>query len=313
MLNLNNFVNLQLFDLKAITTNIENVGLGSRLKDYGILMKFKLSLTVVFSAVMAYLIALEGQLNWLNVAVLFLGGFFTTGAANALNQVLEKDYDKLMKRTENRPLATGRMTSSEAVLIAGLSSLLGVSLLAAFNPMTGFLGMVSLILYAFVYTPMKRVSNISVFIGAIPGALPIVIGCTAAQNGTLTGLATALFTIQFIWQFIHFLAIAWLGDEDYKNAGFYMMPSKNGEKDKTTGLHSIIHSLVLIPVSWMPYFLHATGLTSAIILTVLSLAFLYFAVNLYKECSREAARKQMFFSLVYLPIALLALYFDKIF
>lgn len=298
--------------MKAIISNIETVGLSSKIKDYGILMKFKLSLTVVFSAVMAYLIALEGQVNWLNVTVLFLGGFFTTGAANALNQVLEKDYDKLMKRTENRPLATGRMTSSEAILIAGLSSLVGVTLLAAFNPMTGFLGMVSLILYAFVYTPMKRVSNVSVFIGAIPGALPIVIGCTAAQNGTITGLATALFTLQFIWQFIHFLAIAWLGDEDYKNAGFYMMPSKNGEKDKTTGLHSIVHSLVLIPVSWMPYFLGVTGLVSAIILSVLALSFLYFAISLYKECSREAARKQMFFSLVYLPIALFALYFDKI-
>jgi heme o synthase len=255
---------------------------------------------------------LDGQLNWANVAILFLGGFFTTGAANALNQVLEKDYDKLMKRTENRPLATGRMSSSEGILVAGLSSLVGVTLLAIFNPMTAFLGMVSLILYSFVYTPLKRVSNISVFVGAIPGALPIVIGCTAAQNGTLTGLATALFTIQFIWQFIHFLAIAWLGDEDYKNAGFYMMPSSNGEKDQTTGLHSIIHSLVLIPVSWLPYYLGETGFSSAIILTSLALGFLYFAAKLYNECSREAARKQMFFSLVYLPIALFALYFDKI-
>jgi heme o synthase len=298
--------------LKAITTNTENVGLGNKIQDYGVLMKFKLSLTVVFSAVMAYLIALDGRLNWANVAILFLGGFFTTGAANALNQVLEKDFDKLMKRTENRPLATGRMTSSEGILVAGLSSLVGVTLLAVFNPMTAFLGMVSLILYSFVYTPLKRISNISVFIGAIPGALPIVIGCTAAQNGTLTGLATALFTIQFIWQFIHFLAIAWLGDEDYKNAGFYMMPSQNGEKDKTTGLHSIIHSLILIPVSWLPFYLGETGFVSAIILTILALGFLYFAAKLYKDCSREAARKQMFFSLIYLPIALFALYFDKI-
>jgi heme o synthase len=298
--------------LKAITTNTENVGLGNKIQDYGVLMKFKLSLTVVFSAVMAYLIALDGRLNWANVAILFLGGFFTTGAANALNQVLEKDFDKLMKRTENRPLATGRMTSSEGILVAGLSSLVGVTLLAVFNPMTAFLGMVSLILYSFVYTPLKRISNISVFIGAIPGALPIVIGCTAAQNGTLTGLATALFTIQFIWQFIHFLAIAWLGDEDYKNAGFYMMPSQNGEKDKTTGLHSIIHSLILIPVSWLPFYLGETGFVSAIILTILALGFLYFASKLYKDCSREAARKQMFFSLIYLPIALFALYFDKI-
>jgi heme o synthase len=298
--------------LKAIAINTESVSLRSKLHDYGLLMKFKLALTVVFSAVMAYLIALEGSVNWGYFTALFLGGFFTTGAANALNQVLEKDYDKLMKRTENRPLATGRMSSSEAILVAGISSLIGVTLLAIFNPMTAFLGMVSLILYAFVYTPLKRVSNINVFVGAIPGALPMLIGCTAAQNGTLTGLGTALFTLQFIWQFLHFLAIAWLGDEDYKNAGFYMMPSKNGEKDKTTGLHSIVHSLILLAVSWMPYFLHATGLVSAIILSVLALGFLYYAINLYKQCSREAARKQMFFSLAYLPIALLALYFDKI-
>lgn len=282
------------------------------MQDYGILLKFKLSLTVVFSAVMAYLIASEGTVNWAYAAILFLGGFFTTGAANALNQVLEKDFDKLMKRTETRPLAAGRMATSEAILVAGLSSLIGLTLLAIFNPMTAFLGMVSLILYSFVYTPMKRISNISVFIGAIPGALPIVIGCTAAQNGQLTGLATALFTLQFIWQFIHFLAIAWLGDEDYKNAGFYMMPSKNGEKDKTTGLHSIVHSLILIPVSWLPYFLGVTGFASAAILTILALSFLYFAFNLYKDCSREAARKQMFFSLIYLPVALFALYFDKL-
>ena len=252
-------------------------------------MKFKLSLTVVFSAVMAFLIALDSYVVWSDLVILFLGGLFTTGAANALNQVIEKDYDKLMKRTENRPISAGRMSVSDGVLFAGLQSLIGISLLAFFNPMTAFLGMVSLILYSFVYTPMKRISNFAVTIGAIPGALPIVIGCTAAQNGQLTSLALALFGLQFIWQFMHFFAIAWLGDEDYKNAGFY-----------------------LLPISWMPYFLGATGFVSAIILTVLALAFVYYGWNLYKKCSREAARAQMFFSLAYLPIALCALYFDKI-
>jgi heme o synthase len=280
-------------------------------RDYGILMKFKLSLTVVFSAVMAFLIALDANFVWSDLCILFLGGFFTTGAANALNQVLEKDYDKLMKRTENRPIATGRMTVSEGVLVAGLSSLLGVSLLAFFNPLTAFLGMVSLILYSFVYTPMKRVSNFAVTIGAIPGALPIVIGCTAAQGGQLTSLALALFGIQFIWQFMHFFAIAWLGDEDYKNAGFYLLPTSDGAKDERVGKQSIIYSLFLLPVSWMPYFLGATGFISAVILTILALAFVYYGWDLYKKCTREAARAQMFFSLAYLPIALCALYFDK--
>ncbi len=282
-----------------------------KVRDYGVLMKFKLSLTVVFSAVMAFLIAVDGTFVWSDLCILLFGGMFTTGAANALNQVLEKDYDKLMKRTENRPIATGRMTVSEGVLVAGLSSLVGVSLLAFFNPLTAFLGMVSLILYSFVYTPMKRVSNFAVTIGAIPGALPIVIGCTAAENGQLTALALALFGIQFIWQFMHFFAIAWLGDEDYKNAGFYLLPTSDGAKDERVGKQSIIYSLFLLPISWMPYFLGATGLISAIVLTILALAFVYYGWDLYKKCSREAARAQMFFSLAYLPIALFALYFDK--
>ena len=294
----------------------ENVGLSlsitQKVRDYGVLMKFKLSLTVVFSAVMAFLIAIDTTFVWFDLLVLFLGGLLTTGAANALNQVLEKDYDKLMKRTENRPIAAGRMTVSEGVLVAGLSSLVGVSLLAFFNPLTAFLGMVSLILYSFIYTPMKRVSNFAVTIGAIPGALPIVIGCTAAEGGRLTALALALFGLQFIWQFMHFFAIAWLGDEDYKNAGFYLLPTNDGAKDERVGKQSIIYSLFLLPISWLPYFLGATGLISAVILTILALAFVYYGWNLYKKCSREAARAQMFFSLAYLPLALCALYFDKI-
>ena len=285
--------------------------LSLKVRDYGILMKFKLSLTVVFSAVMAFLIALDAPFVWSDLCILFLGGMFTTGAANALNQVLEKDYDKLMKRTENRPISTGRMSVSEGVLFAGLTSLLGVSLLACFNPMTAFLGMISLILYSFVYTPMKRVSNFAVTIGAIPGALPIVIGCTAAQDGYLTSLALSLFGLQFIWQFMHFFAIAWLGDEDYKNAGFYLLPTNDGAKDERVGKQSIIYSLFLLPFSWMPYFLGTTGIVSAIILTILALAFVYYGWDLYKKCSREAARAQMFFSLAYLPLALCALYFDK--
>jgi protoheme IX farnesyltransferase len=283
-----------------------------KIKDYGLLMKFKLSLTVVFSAVMAFLIAVDGNYYLTDLFILFLGGFLTTGAANALNQVLEKDYDRLMKRTENRPLPTGRMTVSEAVLVAGLMSLVGIVLLALFNPMTAFLGMLSLISYAFIYTPMKRVSNIAVTIGAIPGALPMVIGCTAAQGGSLTSVALILFALQFIWQFVHFWAIAWLGDEDYKNAGFQLLPTKNGEKDENTGRQSLIYVLFLLPISWGLYYKGVTGWVSAVILTILAIGFAYTAWNLYKKCSREAARIQMFYSLLYLPLALMALYFDKI-
>ena len=301
-------------DVSVINTEDSGLfsALSQKVRDYGVLMKFKLSLTVVFSAVMAFLIALDTKLVWSDFWILFLGGFFTTGAANALNEVLEKDYDKLMKRTENRPLATGRMTVSEAVLVAGLMSLLGISFLAMFNPMTAFLGMVSLISYAFVYTPMKRVSNVAVTIGAIPGALPMVIGCTAAQGGVLTGLALSLFALQFFWQFVHFWAIAWLADDDYKAAGFKLLPTKDGVKDENTGKQSVIYALMLVPVSWMPYYFGTSGVVSAIILTVLALVFAYFGWGLYKKCSREAARAQMFFSFAYLPLALGALYFDKI-
>lgn len=282
-----------------------------KVKDIGVLMKFKLSLTVVFSAVMAYMIAAEGRIVLGDVFVLFLGGLFTSGAACGLNQVLEKDFDTMMKRTENRPVATGRMTVSEGVLLSGLMSLLGVSLLAYFNPISAFLGMISLISYAFIYTPVKRISNIAVTIGAIPGALPIVIGCTAAQNGVLTPLALALFALQFIWQFPHFWAIAWLGDEDYKRAGFKLLPTKDGVKNNDTGRQSLIYALVLVPISWLPYYLGATGWVSAVYLTILALVMAYLAFNFYKKDDRKTALTQMFYSIAYLPLALIGLYLDK--
>lgn len=298
-------------EIKIASLNIPSIII-EKIKDYGILMKFKLSLTIVFSAAFAFLIALKGSIDWANFVVLILGGMLTSGAASALNQILEKEYDTMMKRTENRPLAANRMTVTEAILVAGIMSLVGVSLLALLSPVTAFLSMVSLILYAFVYTPLKRMSNISVTVGAIPGALPIVIGCTAAQNGSLTMLALALFALQFIWQFPHFWAIAWLADEDYKNAGFRLLPTKDGVKDENTGKQSLIYTFMLIPISWTPFYLGSTGITSAVFLTVLALVFSYFAWNLMKNCDRKAALAQMFYSITYLPLALIALYLDKI-
>lgn len=283
-----------------------------KIKDVGVLMKFKLSLTVVFSAVMSYLIALKTPTDYSNVLILFLGGLLTAGAASALNQAIEKDYDKLMPRTANRPVAAGRMTMSTAVLIAGIMSLIGIILLSYFNPLTGFLGMISLISYAFVYTPLKRVSNVAVLWGGIPGALPVVIGCTAAQNGTLTALALVLFAIQFFWQFPHFWAIAWLANEDYKKAGFNLLPNKSGNLDKTVGRSAMIFALLLIPFSIMPYLLGATGKISAIALVIMALVYAFFGWKLQQECSRKAALKLMFMALIYLPAVLFILYFDKI-
>lgn len=279
--------------------------------DYNLLFKFRLNMLVVFSAAMAYLVAMNGVIDWGVLIALSIGGFLVTGAANTLNQVLERDTDQLMKRTADRPLAAQRMGISEAIMIAGFSSMFGITLLAMINPWTAVLGTLSLILYSFLYTPMKRISPIAVFIGAIPGALPTMIGCVAAQ-GEVTALAIVLFGIQFMWQFPHFWAIAWVGHEDYTNAGFRLLPSKDGEKDSNTGLQSFLFSLMLIVVALMPYFMGVTGILSAVIVTILGLAYAGYSWNLYKKCTKDAALKLMFSSFIYLPIALIALVVDKI-
>lgn len=296
-------------------TRTANVGIFDDLRqsisDYNKLFKTKLSLLVVFSAVVSFMIASEGTINVLGVLVLGLGGFLITAAANTLNQVLEREYDQQMIRTADRPLATGRMTVSKAVLIAGFLSLIGIILLAFFNPWTALLGTISLILYAFVYTPMKRVSPIAVMIGAVPGALPTAIG-VVAFDGVISNLALALFAIQFFWQFPHFWAIAWVGDEDYKKAGFQLLPSKTGEKDENTGFQSFIYAILLIIVSWMPYYLEVTGILSAVVLTVIGVVYAFYSWKLYKDCTREAALRLMFCSFIYLPVALIALLVDVI-
>ncbi|MFN7118481.1 MAG: heme o synthase [Saprospiraceae bacterium] len=283
---------------------------GQRVQDYKMLVKFRLTATVVFSSVMAYLIAAEGPINWVAIVILSMGGFLVTGASNALNQVLEKDYDRQMKRTADRPLATGRMTISEAVMAAGLMSVMGVTLLALFNVWAAFFGMLALLLYAFVYTPMKRVSPIAVLIGAFPGALPTLIGAVAVQ-GELTMLGLVLFAIQFFWQFPHFWSIGWLGYEDYNKAGYKLLPAK-GLEDRNTGLQSFLYALFLLPIGLLPYFLGVSGIASAIIVLILSIFYTYLGWNFYKQNNRKAALRVMFFSFLYNPLVLIALFIDKI-
>ncbi len=273
----------------------------SWISEFKSLVKFRLSLTVVFSAVMAYMILSGGSINWLGVLVLATGGFLVTGAANALNQVLERDYDKLMKRTAGRPLAKGRMTVSTAVLMAGLMSLFGITLLAMFNPLVSFLGMISLMSYSFVYTPLKRVSPVAVFVGAIPGALPILIGAVAAE-GTISLFGLLLFGVQFFWQFPHFWSIAWLANEDYQKAGFHLLPSK--ELDENVGKQSLYFSLMIFPVLILLAIYGFIGIVSTVLLILLTGVYSYFAWNLFKKCDRLAARKLMFSSLMFLPVAL---------
>ena len=281
-----------------------------RLEDFKLLVKLRLTLTVVFSSVMAYLIAVPGNPNGMDILILSLGGFLVTAAANTLNQVLEKDYDKLMKRTANRPLATGRMKVADAVLAAGLMSLVGIILLALFNPWSAFFGMLALLSYAFLYTPLKRISPIAVLVGAFPGALPTLIGAAAAE-GRVSALGMSLFAIQFFWQFPHFWSIGWLGYEDYKNAGYKLLPSRDGERDPNTGLQSFIYALFLVPIASLPYVLGFSGIVAEVVSVVLSLIYAALGWQLYRKNDRKSALQLMFFSFVYIPAILLVLFFDK--
>lgn len=267
-------------------------------------------MTVVFTSIMAFILASPSAVDWVGLLILTLGGMMVTGAANALNQVLEKDFDKMMKRTENRPLATGRMTTSNAVLIAGMMTLIGTSLLAYFNVWASFFGMLALVSYAFVYTPMKRVSPLAIPVGALPGALPILIGAVAIQ-GEITAFALALFTIQFFWQFPHFWAIGFLGFEDYKKAGFKFLPGVDGQRDEKTGLHSFIYAMFLVFVPFLFWWNGDASMISVLAIAITGVVYAIYGWNLYKANTDAAARKLMFFSFAYMPIVLFVLTIEK--
>jgi protoheme IX farnesyltransferase len=274
-------------------------------RDYLQLFKFRLSLTVVFSSVIAFIIA-SREFNLADVVLIFLGGFLITAGANALNQVLEKDFDKLMKRTQNRPLAAGRMNVSEAVLAAGLSGIAGVGILwFFFNPLGALLGAVSLIIYAFIYTPLKRFSPFAVLVGAIPGALPPLIGWVCA-TGSLDFGGFVIMSIQFLWQFPHFWAIAWIAHDDYKNAGFKLLPSSGGQ-DKYTALLSMFYIGILIAVSLIPLASGMIGYVSGGVIFLAGAGFLMLGYRLFKSCEMKAARSLMLGSIIYLPVVLIAL------
>ncbi len=282
-----------------------------RLQDYKLLVKLRLSLTVVFSSVLAYLIAQSGPIQFWPLFVLALGGFLVTSAANVLNQVLEKDYDRLMRRTADRPLPAGRMTSSNAVLLSGFMSLAGITLLALFNPWTAFLGMLAMVTYAFLYTPLKRVSPAAIAVGAIPGALPTMIGVVAAE-GQMSYLALALFGLQFFWQFPHFMSIGWLAYEDYQHAGYKLLPAADESQKRNLGFQSMVYAGFLLLLSWSPYWLGTCGILSAFFVTALSAGYLFFAWRFYRHNDRRTALQLMFYSFLYIPAALLTYLIDKI-
>jgi len=289
--------------------------LRGKIADYKVLVKFGLNMTVVFSAAFGYMMALGTHFEWMNLLWLSLGGFLVTSSANAINQIIEKDYDKLMKRTVDRPLAAGRMDLPEAVLIAGLTGILGLVILAYyFNPLTALLGAISLIAYAFVYTPLKRVSPIAVFAGAIPGALPVLIGYVAALGSAgFNIIAYVLFTIQFLWQFPHFWAIGWLGYDDYKGAGFKLLGTKIDARNSKTAIEIAFYIVALIAVSLVPSIIGITGWATVVAVLALGGYFFYTATKLIIRCDNPSALKVMFASLFYLPIVQIIMVLDKIF
>lgn len=286
----------------------------SKIKDYGQLLKPNLSFLVVFSSVIAYLLVPGVHFELSKVIILFAGGMLVTGAANAINQILEKDSDRLMKRTMFRPLPDARMQRAEAWLFALLTAFAGAALLAlSFNLLTGILSLVSLLLYAFAYTPLKKISPIAVLVGAIPGAMPPLLGWVAATNrigfeGAGTG-GWILFAVQFFWQFPHFWSIAWVAYDDYAKAGIKLLPSSAG-RTSFTGLQCMLYSLVLIPISMLPR-LHMTGDIGMSVAIVMGIIYFYTSYLFYQHNDEKSARRVMFASFFYLPIVLIAYLLDK--
>lgn len=286
--------------------------ISGKIRDYLKLIKMSLSIMVVFSAVISYQLAPKVvEFNWTRLLLLFIAGMLVTGSANAVNQVVERDTDALMKRTASRPVASGRMSVAEGWAFSIITGIAGVAMLAIFfNGISAAVAAFSWFLYAFIYTPLKKVNAISVIVGAVPGALPCLIGWAAGDDQLSMG-GWILFAFQFLWQFPHFWAIAWLAHKDYTAAGFRLLP---GEKDPTryTALQSILYSLLLIPVGFAPYLTGMTGWVSAIIVLAANLVMLWQSVNLYRRMEAGAARRVMFGSYIYLPVVLLAWLIDKV-
>ena len=281
-----------------------------KLRDYAQLMKFTLSFTVVFSSVVSYLLAPGITFDLGAVLSLFTAGMLVTGSANAVNQVSEKDTDAVMKRTAARPVASGRMGADEAWTFALVTGALGIVLMAyRFNLASAGLSAVSLFLYGFVYTPLKKVHSVAVLVGAIPGALPCLIGWVAGADAFTAG-GWILFALQFVWQFPHFWAIAWVVHADYGRAGFRLLPSADGPT-KYAAVQAVLYSVILIPIGVLPW---VTGMSGAYALAVVALANLYLlwqCIRLFREMDMKAARRVMFTSYAYLPVVLLALLANK--
>ena len=274
------------------------------------LIKFRLSFLVTFSAVFGFLLS-SNYINYFSLFILIISGFFITGSSIINNQIIEKDSDKLMNRTKNRPLPTNKISSRNALFISLALCITGLILMVLFlNKLTALLSFLSLIIYTFLYTPLKKVGPIAVFVGAIPGALPPLIGWVASTND-ISLEALIIFSIQFIWQFPHFWAIAWVSDDDYKRAGFKLLPN-NGKKNLSTAVNIMTYTMFLIPLGLLPTIFGITGLISGVVAVVCAILFLIQTLRLIKDYSKTSALRIMFGSFIYLPVVQLTYIFDKI-
>ncbi|AFK02874.1 Protoheme IX farnesyltransferase [Emticicia oligotrophica DSM 17448] len=281
-----------------------------KFKAYYDITKFRLSSTVVFSGAFGFILASD-SVQWKRVMLFAIAAFCTTAAANIINQIIEKDLDKLMKRTENRPLPSGRLSVKEAMIFGMvMASIATYILFFEFNYRAGLLAILSMVLYGFVYTPLKRVGPIAVAVGALPGAFPPMIGWIASSGhfGLEPGI---LFAIQFFWQFPHFWAIAWVLDEDYSKAGFKLLPSEGGQ-NLNSAIQIMIYTLFLLPLCWVPFYLGMTGINSAVVAMVFGVLFLAQTFHLMRKVDRKAALQLMFGSFIYLPVVQIAYLLDKV-
>ncbi len=300
--------------LSALSTTSNPISFKSVYIDFKAITKAGLAISVVFSSIAGYVLGFSDthSFSWMVLLKLAIGGYCMVGASNAYNQVIEKDLDALMDRTKNRPVASGRMSPRLALLVASLLTALGVALLYTINPKSAMFGAISIFLYTSIYTPLKTVTPLSVFVGAFPGAIPFMLGWVAATNEFGIEAGT-LFLIQFFWQFPHFWAIGWFLYEDYEKAGFFMLPT--GKKDKGTSLQIILYSVWLIIASLLP----ALGYTgrlfispvAAVLVLLLGLWVLFYAVRLYQIKTAKAARTLMLVSVSYITLLQLVYIVDK--
>ncbi|UOK43984.1 heme o synthase [Flavobacterium enshiense] len=297
-----------------MNTSEKSLTLASLLTDFKEITKAGLAVSVVFSSIVGYLLGVseEFPFSWVTFILLAIGGYCMVGASNVFNQIIEKDLDVLMDRTKNRPLPSGRTSKQNAFILGVILTLIGLAILYSINPKTSMFGAISIFLYTCVYTPLKTVTPLSVFVGAFPGAIPFMLGWVAATNNFGIEAGT-LFLIQFFWQFPHFWAIGWFLYKDYEKAGFFMLPT--GKQDKKTALQTILYTIWLIVASLLPV-LGFTGelklsYIAAGIVLLLGLWMLYFAVKLYKEMDEKAARKLMLVSVSYISLLQLVYVIDK--